>query len=87
MGSFLSRNSKDYRVSMPGMGTYHCTALEAVMARAGICSDPVFFSEVTEVPGPRSPVLERGMPTFSVDTDQPCKGPVINSFSGEGAMS
>lgn len=39
MGSFLSRNSKDYRVSMPGMGTYHCTALEAVMARALLGGD------------------------------------------------
>ena len=87
MGSFLSGNSKDYRVSMPGMGTYHCAALEAVLARAGVCSDPAFFSEVTEVPGPRSPVLERGMPSFSVDTDQLCKGPVVNSVSGEGAMT
>lgn len=87
MSSFLSRNSKDYRVNMPGMGTYHSTAREAVMARAGICSDPAFFSEVTEAPGPRSPVLEREMPSFSVGTDQSCKGPFINSFSGEGAMT
>lgn len=66
------------------MGTYNSAA---IMARAGICSDPVFFLEVTEAPGPRSPVLERGMPSFSVSTDQLCKGPVINSFSGEGAMT